>query len=168
MYLLKITPRTPIPLLKTRQQNGPKLEILKTAINTCLIIIILSLWLIWKKKKIRHNKNYTGRQVLERNSNWNGVQNTNLHLAYLRNLAEIKSMPSRLIRAVTSLRLWRHTHTWGNGTVPIAVATVFGGFLTFIWSCYLIYATMTSNNDGDQRKIVIPFMTNHDCNCTVS
>ena len=24
--------------LKTRQQNGPKLEILQTAINTCLII----------------------------------------------------------------------------------------------------------------------------------
>ena len=40
---------------------------------------------------------YTGRQVLERASNWNGVQNTNLHLAYLRNSAEIKSMPSRLI-----------------------------------------------------------------------
>ena len=38
--------------LKTRQQNGPKLEILQTAIkNTCLIINILSLWLVWKKKK---------------------------------------------------------------------------------------------------------------------
>ena len=36
---------------KTRQQNGPKLEILQTAINTCLIIDILSLWLMWKKKK---------------------------------------------------------------------------------------------------------------------
>ena len=62
------------------------------------------------------------------------------------------------------------SHTWGNGTVPIAVATVLGGFLTFIWFCYLIFATITSNNDGDQRKIVIPcipFMTNHDCNCTV-
>ena len=44
--------------LKTRQQNGPKLEILQTAINTCLIINILSLWLVWeKKKKIRRNKN---------------------------------------------------------------------------------------------------------------
>ena len=37
--------------LKTRQQNGPKLEILQTAINTCLIIDILSLCLVWKKKK---------------------------------------------------------------------------------------------------------------------
>ena len=37
--------------LKTRQQNGPKLEILQSAINTCLIINILSLWLIWKKKQ---------------------------------------------------------------------------------------------------------------------
>ena len=37
--------------LKTRQQNGPKLEILQTAINTCLIINILSLWLVWGKKK---------------------------------------------------------------------------------------------------------------------
>ena len=39
--------------LKTRQQNGPKLEILQTAINTCLIIMIiniLSLWLVWGKK----------------------------------------------------------------------------------------------------------------------
>ena len=32
--------------LKTRQQNGPKLEIFLTAINTCLIINVLSLWLI--------------------------------------------------------------------------------------------------------------------------
>ena len=37
--------------LKIRQQNGPKLEILQTAINTCLIINILSLWLLCKKKK---------------------------------------------------------------------------------------------------------------------
>ena len=37
--------------LKTRQQNRTKLEILQTAINTCLIIIILSLWLKWKRKK---------------------------------------------------------------------------------------------------------------------
>ena len=37
--------------LKTRQQNGPKLEILQTAINTCMIINILSLWPIWKKNK---------------------------------------------------------------------------------------------------------------------
>ena len=46
--------------LKTRQQNGPKLEILQSAINTCLIINTLSLWLIWKKKKkkIRRYKNY--------------------------------------------------------------------------------------------------------------
>ena len=29
----------------------PKLEILQSAINTCLFIDILSLWLIWKKKK---------------------------------------------------------------------------------------------------------------------
>ena len=29
--------------LKTCQQNGPKLEILQTAINTCLIISMLSL-----------------------------------------------------------------------------------------------------------------------------
>ena len=36
--------------LNTHQQNGPKLEILQSAINTCLIINILSLWLIWKKK----------------------------------------------------------------------------------------------------------------------
>ena len=111
--------------------------------------------------------NYTGRQVLERDSNWNGVQNTNLHLAYLRNSAEIKSMPSRLIGS------WRPydcdvTHTWVNGTVPIAVAAVFGGFLTFIWFCYLIYATITSSNDGDRRKIAMPFMTNYVCNCTVS
>ena len=35
----------------TRQQYGPKLEILQTAINTCLVINILSLWLIKKKKK---------------------------------------------------------------------------------------------------------------------
>ena len=32
--------------LKARQQNSSKLEILQTAINTCLIINILSLWLI--------------------------------------------------------------------------------------------------------------------------
>ena len=38
--------------LKTRQQNGRKLEILQTAINTCLIINISSLWLIWKKKSL--------------------------------------------------------------------------------------------------------------------
>ena len=110
---------------------------------------------------------YTGRQVLERDSNWNGVQNTNLHLAYLRNSAEIKSLPSTLIGS------WRPydcdvTHTWVNGTVPIAVAAVFGGFLTFIWFCYLIYATITSNNDGDRRKIAMPFMTNYVGNCTVS
>ena len=37
--------------LKTRQQKGPKLEILQTAINTCLIINILSLWLVWGGKK---------------------------------------------------------------------------------------------------------------------
>ena len=37
--------------LKTRQQNGPKLEILQSAINTCLIINTLSLWLKWEKKK---------------------------------------------------------------------------------------------------------------------
>ena len=45
--------------LKTRQQNRTKLEILQTAINTCLIIIILSLWLKWKRKKqkICRNKN---------------------------------------------------------------------------------------------------------------
>ena len=95
---------------------------------------------------------YTGRQVLERDSNWNGVQNTNLHLAYLRNLAEIKSKPSRLIGP------WRPydcdvTYTWGNGTVPIAVATVLGGFLTFIWFCYLIFATITSNNDGIRGRL---------------
>ena len=36
----------------TRQQYGPKLEILQMAINTCLVINILSLWLIKKKKKI--------------------------------------------------------------------------------------------------------------------
>ena len=39
---------------------------------------------------------YTGRQVLERDSNWNGVQNTNLHLAYLRNSAEITWTPDIL------------------------------------------------------------------------
>ena len=104
-----------------------------------------------------HNMNiensYTGRQVLERDSNWNGVHNTDLH--------------SRLIGP------WRPydcevTHTWGNWTVLIAVAAVFGRFLTFIWFCYLIYATITSNNDGDRRKIAIPFMTNYACNCIVS
>ena len=94
-------------------------------------------------------------------------QNTNLHLGCLRNPAEIKWMPSRLIRP------WRPydcdiTHTWGNGTVPITVATTFGGFLTFIWFCYLVYATLTSNNDGDRRKIAIPFMTNHVCTCIMS
>ena len=50
---------------KTRQQNGPKLEILQSAINTCLIINILSLWLIWKKnKKIRRNKTYVTYQKM--------------------------------------------------------------------------------------------------------
>ena len=47
--------------LKTHQQNGPKLEILQTVTNTCLIINILSSWLIWKKIKIKtilRNKNY--------------------------------------------------------------------------------------------------------------
>ena len=39
--------------LKSRQQNGPKLEILQTAINKCLIINILSLWLVWKKKQTK-------------------------------------------------------------------------------------------------------------------
>ena len=42
----------------TRQQYGPKLEILQTAINTCLVII-LSLWLLKKKiippwQELRH------------------------------------------------------------------------------------------------------------------
>ena len=51
--------------LKTRQQNGPKLEILQSAINTCLIINILSLWLICKNKnKIRRNKNYVTYQKM--------------------------------------------------------------------------------------------------------
>ena len=43
--------------LKPRQQNGPWLEILQATINTCLIINILSLWLI-KKKKICCSTNY--------------------------------------------------------------------------------------------------------------
>ena len=50
--------------LLRNQQNGPKLEILQSAINTCLIINILSLWLIWKKKKIRRNKNYVTYQKM--------------------------------------------------------------------------------------------------------
>ena len=53
--------------LKTRQQNGPKLEILQTAINTCLIINISSLQLVCgkKKKKIRPNKNLaTNRKMI--------------------------------------------------------------------------------------------------------
>ena len=50
--------------LKSRQQNGPKLEILQSAINTCLIINILSLRLIWKKKKNRRNKNYVTYQKM--------------------------------------------------------------------------------------------------------
>ena len=56
--------------LKTRQQNGPKLEILQTAINTCLIINILSLsdygsYGEKKKKKIRRNKNWaTNRKMI--------------------------------------------------------------------------------------------------------
>ena len=37
--------------LKTRQQYGPKLEILQTAKNTCLIINILSLYGSYEKKK---------------------------------------------------------------------------------------------------------------------
>ena len=47
---LRVHPSTKRSQTKTRQQNGPKLEILQTAIKTCLIIIILSLWLTWKKK----------------------------------------------------------------------------------------------------------------------
>ena len=38
---------------------------------------------------------------------------------------------------------FRRKHTWGNWTVPIVVAAVFGGFLTFISFCYLIYATIS-------------------------
>ena len=34
------------------------------------------------------------------------------------------------------------TCTWGKRTVPIAVAFVFGGFLTFIWFYNSIYATV--------------------------
>ena len=61
-------------------------------------------------------------------------------------------LPSRLIGP------WRPydcnvIHTWGNGTVPIAVTTVFVGFLTFIWFCYLIYATITSNKDGIRGRL---------------
>ena len=118
----------------------------------------------WQKDSVTP---YTRQQVLERDSNWNSVQSTNLHLCNLLNQAENKSMPSRLIDP------WRPygcdvKHMWGNGTVPIAVAPVFGGVLTFIWFCYMIDATITSNDDGDRRNIAIPFMTNHDCNCAVS
>ena len=42
--------------LKTRQQNGPKLEILQTAINTCLFINILALRLVCNKKKKKKKK----------------------------------------------------------------------------------------------------------------
>ena len=49
--------------LNTHQQNSPKLEILQSAINTCLIINILSLWLIWKKKICR-NKIYVTYQKM--------------------------------------------------------------------------------------------------------
>ena len=44
----------------TRQQYGPKLEILQTAINTCLIIniFIIMAHMKKKKKKIQRNKNY--------------------------------------------------------------------------------------------------------------
>ena len=76
-------------------------------------------------------------------------------------------MPERLIDP------WRPydcdvTDTWGNGTVPITVASVFGRFLTFIWLRYLVFATIGSNNDRDRGKSAIPFMTHHVCNCTVS
>ena len=40
--------------------------------------------------------NHDGRRVLERDSNWNSVQNSNLHLRNLRNPAKIKSIASRL------------------------------------------------------------------------
>ena len=53
--------------LRPGQENGPKLQILQSEINTCLIINILSLWLIWKKKKekkIRRNKNYVTYQKM--------------------------------------------------------------------------------------------------------
>ena len=38
--------------LKTRQQNGPKLEILQMAINTCLIIYYLLIMAHMKKKNL--------------------------------------------------------------------------------------------------------------------
>ena len=38
--------------LKTRQQNGPKLEILQTAINTCLIINIYHYGSYGEKKNL--------------------------------------------------------------------------------------------------------------------
>ena len=41
-------------------------------------------------------------------------------------------------------------------------------FLLLLRFCYLTYATITSNNGGDWRKIATPFVENHDCNSTVS
>ena len=63
-------------LLKT-QQNSPKVGICQTAINTCLIIDILSLWLIWNKKKKKSVVKKLSHFPENNHSHWDTMTGTN-------------------------------------------------------------------------------------------
>ena len=50
--------------LRPVNKTAPNEKYFKRQSDTCLIINILSLWLKWKKKKIRRNKNYVTYQKM--------------------------------------------------------------------------------------------------------